>query len=444
MSNLLKRKAASLILIIAVAAAMLAMTETPSSAASGKYWIKVNKQKCVATVYKHSGGKWKPYRAMLCSVGKRSTPTPSGTFRLGGKFRWIRMVTEGVTTYEQYTTRFHGEYYLHSPCYAKPKKNRQKAHTYYTIGKHVTHGCIRFAVMDAKWIYENCARGTRVTIYSSSHAGPLGKPAPVKYVKKHGRAWDPTDPDKKNPVFRMRKPKFTINKATNVLYGKNYALRAGVKVMNTNAIQNLTGNMKITKLTRNSASMSIKKFSTRSLGEYRVTYYIKDKYCIKKGGKGTSQTFTFRVIDQSTISGVTNKALNQDDRANLLAGVSAKALSRDLTSTIKVTITKPDGSQRILSATEAKNFLFDQAGAYKVTYAVTNPYPKKVVSKVATYTVKAKEVAPEPQQPEQPEQKAQQPSTQKALKAAPEETAQPATDQGADQEPAAAESEETE
>ena len=79
-----------------------------------------------------------------------------------------------------------------------------------------------------------------------------------------------------------------------------------------------------------------------------------------------------------------------------------------------------------------------------MTYAVTNPYPKKVVSKVATYTVKAKEVAPEPQQPEQPEQKAQQPSTQKALKAAPEETAQPATDQGADQEPAAAESEETE
>lgn len=414
----MKRNVTSLFLIIAVAAAALTVTETPSSAASGKYWIKVNKKKCVATVYKRARGKWKPYRAMLCSVGKRSTPTPSGTFHLGGKFRWIRMVTEGVTTYEQYTTRFHGEYYLHSPCYAAPRKNKQKAHTYYTIGKHVTHGCIRFAVMDAKWIYENCARGTRVTIYSSRHAGPLGKPSPVKYVKKHGRAWDPTDPDRRNPVFRMRKPRFTVKKADTVLYGKGYSLKAGVKVINTNAIQNLTRKMKISKVTRNGATIAARKFSTKKLGEYKVTYYIKDKYCIKNGGKGTRHTFTFRVIDRSSIGGVANKTLNQDERADLLRGVNARSLSRDLTGTIKITITKPDGSQRTLSATEAKNFLFDQAGTYKATYAVTNPYPQKVVSKTATIAVKAKEVTPEPEQPEQTDDQTQ-----------PEQTKQPNQDE---------------
>ena len=36
---------------------------------SGKYWVKVNEQCNVVTVYEKSGSKWKPIRAMLCSTG---------------------------------------------------------------------------------------------------------------------------------------------------------------------------------------------------------------------------------------------------------------------------------------------------------------------------------------------------------------------------------------
>ena len=400
METTLKRKLLTVMLAIAVAFVLLAATETHSSAASGKYWIKINKNKCCATVYKKSGGKWKPYRAMVCAVGKKSTPTPSGTFYLGSKFRWIRMVTDGNTTFEQYTTRFYGEYYIHSPCYSEPSKNKENAHTFYTLGTHATHGCVRFCVMDAKWIYENCPSGTKVTVYSSSKSGPLGKPKKIKYVKKHGRAWDPTDPDPKNPVFKMRKPQFTINKAKKVKYGKKYSLTKGVKVMNTNAIQDLTSKMKVTKLTRNGKTIKLKNFSTKKLGKYKVTYYVKDKYCIKSGGKGTSKTFTFQVIDKSSITGTANKKADVNDTLNLLKGVKAKSLSKNLTSSIKVSVKLPDGTTRNLSAEDAKAYLIEQSGTYKVTYTVTNPYPKKKVTKTISITV----AAPEPETPETPDQ----------------------------------------
>jgi hypothetical protein len=371
----------------------------------------VNKKKCVATVYKRSGGKWKAFRAMNCSVGKGSTPTPSGTYHMGQKFRWIRMVTEGVTTYEQYTIRFLGQYYLHSPCYSAPRKSRQKAHTYYTLGRHVTHGCIRFAVMDAKWIYENCKSGTKVTIYKSSKSGPLGKPKKVKYVKKHGRAWDPTDPDRRNPVFRMHKPEFTFDKAESVLYGRKYDLKDGVKVMNPNANQNITGKMKITKVTRNGKSIKTRNFSTKNLGEYKVTYYVKDKYCIKNNGKGTSKVFTFQVIDKTSLTGASDKVLQQAGVLNLLQGLKAKSLSKDLTKTIKVSVLTPEGEKQALTTAQAKAYEFTQDTedrVYQVTYSVTNPYPRKAVTRTIKVTVKA---AAEPEPQPEPEQKGKIPQS---------------------------------
>lgn len=40
--------------------------------------------------------------------------------------------------------------------------------------------------MDAKWIYNTCKVGTKVTIYRSKSPGPLGKPSGIK-VKYRGR-----------------------------------------------------------------------------------------------------------------------------------------------------------------------------------------------------------------------------------------------------------------
>ena len=63
---------------------------------------------------------------------------------------------------------------------------------YNKLGTTCSHGCIRLCVADAKWIYDNCALGTKVELYDSPDPGPLGKPA-LKLLPA-GQTWDPTDP----------------------------------------------------------------------------------------------------------------------------------------------------------------------------------------------------------------------------------------------------------
>lgn len=40
-----------------------------------------------------------------------------------------------------------------------------KTGSYTGLGKRASHGCIRLMVDDAKWIYDNCGKGTEVVIY---------------------------------------------------------------------------------------------------------------------------------------------------------------------------------------------------------------------------------------------------------------------------------------
>ena len=67
--------------------------------AASKYMIKINKQQNVVTVYKMKGGKYKAYKAFVCSAGYA---TPTGTFRLGEKMRWH---TLDGPSYGQYCSR---------------------------------------------------------------------------------------------------------------------------------------------------------------------------------------------------------------------------------------------------------------------------------------------------------------------------------------------------
>ena len=55
-------------------------------------------------------------------------------------------------------------------------------------------GCIRYITSDCKWIYDNCALGTSVTVYNSPVPGPFDRPA-LKIVISSSQTWDPTDPN---------------------------------------------------------------------------------------------------------------------------------------------------------------------------------------------------------------------------------------------------------
>ncbi len=162
------------------------------------YYIKVNIKANVVTVYKKdSEGKYTiPLKAMLCSVG---TATPkSGVYKTSDMYTW-RLLEGNV--YGQYAVRITGHILFHSVPYIKQAKNTLEWWEYDKLGTDASLGCVRLAVQDAKWIYDNCAKGTQVEFYSSSDPGPLGKPT-AKKISSYSdelKNWDPTDPDSKNP-----------------------------------------------------------------------------------------------------------------------------------------------------------------------------------------------------------------------------------------------------
>lgn len=173
-----------------------------------QYMIKVNKQQNVVNVYKRNPkGKYKPYKAFVCSTG---TATPLGTFSLGAKYRWHELMGP---SYGQYCTRIYKGILFHSVWYYKPSKSTQSYVQYNRLGTTASHGCIRLTVAASKWIYDNCPSGTRVVIYNSSNPGPLGKPKARKMSGYMG--WDPTDPDPNNPYFvKVRSFKISAKKKT--------------------------------------------------------------------------------------------------------------------------------------------------------------------------------------------------------------------------------------
>lgn len=173
-----------------------------------QYMIKVNKQQNVVNVYKRNPkGKYKPYKAFVCSTG---TATPLGTFSLGAKYRWHELMGP---SYGQYCTRIYKGILFHSVWYYKPSKSTQSYVQYNRLGTTASHGCIRLTVAASKWIYDNCPSGTRVVIYNSGNPGPLGKPKARKMSGYMG--WDPTDPDPNNPYFvKVRSLKISAKKKT--------------------------------------------------------------------------------------------------------------------------------------------------------------------------------------------------------------------------------------
>ena len=154
----------------------------PPAITKDTYEIRVNKQESCITIYKDGV----PIKAMACSPGDA---TPVGTFYLAGKWRWNALMG-GVQG--QYCSQIQGDFLFHSVLYNKTNPRTLIPSSYNNLGKRVSHGCVRLQVIDAKWIFDNCPRGTKITIYNSSDPGPLGKPVLQKIPG--SQTWDPTDP----------------------------------------------------------------------------------------------------------------------------------------------------------------------------------------------------------------------------------------------------------
>ncbi len=178
------------------------------------YYIKVNRAANCVTIYaKDANGEYTvPYKSMICSVGTyyidKNTQeikgnTPLGKFKMPGtKYRWRKLFgPAGLNVYGYYTTRIVNHILFHSVPYTATNNTTLWEGQYNKLGSPASKGCIRLAVKDAKWIYDNCGEGTVVEIYDDiDNPGPLGRPDAIQIGAGSPFAgWDPTDPDTKNP-----------------------------------------------------------------------------------------------------------------------------------------------------------------------------------------------------------------------------------------------------
>lgn len=155
---------------------------TPTQPTKDTYVIKVNREACCVTIYRDGVA----VKAMACSPG---AATPTGTFSLGGQWRWNTLMG-GVQG--QYCSQISGNFLFHSVLYTARNPRTLIASSYNNLGNRVSHGCVRLRVADAKWIFDNCPSGTKIVIYNSPDPGPLGKPDYGTIPG--GQTWDPSDP----------------------------------------------------------------------------------------------------------------------------------------------------------------------------------------------------------------------------------------------------------
>jgi len=399
----MKRKSAIISLLIAFVMlfTVFAVNVPEAEAAVDKntYWIKVNTQCNVITVYKKYGSEYKPIKAMVCSTGKKGHETPQGTFRMGTKIGWCKLVGN---VWGRYSMVIKGNYLFHSVPYKKKSINSMKYNEYNKLGTNCSHGCVRLALMDVKWIWNYCPKGTKITIYKSEDPGPLGKPVPIKMNSKW--KYDPTDPSKKNPKYnyKLKKPELTIssNKVNVVEQNSSYNLKSGVTAINPNAYQSLTYKVKVNNVYKYNTSkkkyVKVKSFNTKSVGKYRIRYSVNDYYC----GGTTYKYFYIQVVkpETLTITAEDREVYIGDENAyNAVLGVTALQKSSDRTSTIAVSIIEPGTDEAIqLTYDQALEYRFDKLGRYTITYSVKNAIsPYKQVTKKVFVDCKETHVIPE-------------------------------------------------
>lgn len=120
------------------------------------YMIFVDTTACEVLVFQGKQGEWTPIKDFICAPGLRSTPTKKGRFKVAAKGYVF-----GDTYSCYYYTQFCGDYLFHSIKYYKGTFKVKDG----TLGKPRSQGCVRLALENAKWIYDNIPAGTFVWVY---------------------------------------------------------------------------------------------------------------------------------------------------------------------------------------------------------------------------------------------------------------------------------------
>lgn len=264
----------------------------PAQAQAATYKLEVNTKKCVVTAYVKKSGKWVPYRAMICSPGASGSSSPHGTFKLKEKYRWLKM-KGGV--YSQYCSYIAYNCLFHSVWYYKESPKTQSTYQYNQLGKRVSHGCVRLSTVDAKWVYDNCKRGTKVHI-SKSAPTPLGKPKLYKVKGRSESSWDPTDPDTDNKYINLKKIVIKNGSSASIKIGSTKTLSTRVYSKAKGFKTGFVDTKKRVKFSSNNKSVatvsSKGKITVKKLGTATITAKI------TRNGKTVKAKFTVKACSK--------------------------------------------------------------------------------------------------------------------------------------------------
>ena len=111
-------------------------------------------------VFKGSKYNWADAKYYKCCVGKPSTPTISGTYYIKSRGKYFDTGTKGRCWY---FTQINGNYLFHSVIYDRQPSSKKIIDN--SMDAAVSHGCVRLDLENAKWIYDNIPKNTKVIIY---------------------------------------------------------------------------------------------------------------------------------------------------------------------------------------------------------------------------------------------------------------------------------------
>ncbi len=128
------------------------------------YMAKVIRSKSRVYILGWTGsGYTKEVKTFKCSCGARSTPTLSGVHQAVGQVaEWYYMPNSSV--WVRYAFKIKGNFFFHSVLFNSKGAKYPTSSSVRNLGTNVSHGCIRLAVKDAKWIYTHCTPGMTVDI----------------------------------------------------------------------------------------------------------------------------------------------------------------------------------------------------------------------------------------------------------------------------------------
>ena len=132
-------------------------------ASNTSYLILVDRNAHFVTIYQGSKNHWTLLMGFACGDGKASTPTITGQFSIPNKYPRSQPYFDSGSARCWYPTRISGGYLFHSVLYYQTGSPSRIMDG--TLGKGVSHGCVRLALNNAKWIYDNIPIGTKVVIY---------------------------------------------------------------------------------------------------------------------------------------------------------------------------------------------------------------------------------------------------------------------------------------